>query len=48
MKDLLQRDFGLSLLSLAIIVGWVGISIVFLRILAILIKRTLEAIFKKS
>ena len=48
MQDLLQRDLGSSLLSLAIILGWLGISFVFLRILAILIKRILEALFKKS
>ena len=47
MQELLERDLGSSLLSLAIIVGWLGISFVFLRILAILIKRILEAIFKK-
>ena len=46
MNDLLQQDLGSSLLSLAIIVGWLGISFVFLRILAILIKRILEAFFK--
>ena len=48
MQDLLQRDLGSSLLSLAIILGFLGISFVFLRILAILIKRILEAVFKKS
>ena len=48
MKDLLQQDLGSSLLSLAIILGWLGISFVFLRILAILLKRILEAVFKKS
>lgn len=48
MQDLLQRDLGASLLSFAIILGWLGISFVFLRILAILLKRLLEAIFKKS
>ena len=46
MQELLERDLGSSLLSLAIIVGWLGISFVFLRIVAILIKRILEAIFK--
>tara|TARA_B100000401_G_C52619037_1_gene630398 strand:- start:485 stop:634 length:150 start_codon:yes stop_codon:yes gene_type:complete len=46
MEDLLQRDLGSSLLSLAIILGWLGISFVFLRILAISIKRILETIFK--
>ena len=48
MKDLLQLDLGSNLLSLAIILGWFGISLVFLRILAIAIKRILEAVFKKS
>ena len=46
MEDLLQRDLGSSLLSLAIILGWLGISFVFLRILAISIKKILETIFK--
>ncbi len=48
MQDLLQRDLGSSLLSLAIILGSLGIVFVFLRIVAILIKRILEALFKKS
>ena len=48
MQDLLQRDLGSSLLSLAIISGWIGISFVFLRILAISIKKILEAVFKES
>ncbi len=46
MHDLLQKDLGSSLLSLAIILGWLGISFVFLRILAIFLKRILEAVFK--
>ena len=48
MENLLQRDLGSSLLSLAVILGWLGLFFVFLRILTILIKRILEAIFKKS
>ncbi len=48
MQDLLQRDIGSSLLSIAIILGWLGLFFVFLRVLTILIKRILEAIFKKS
>jgi len=36
------------LLSLAVILGWLGLFFVFLRILTILIKRILEAIFKKT
>ena len=48
MENLLQRDLGSTLLSVAIILGFLGIFFVFLRILAITIKRILEAIFKKS
>ena len=48
MHDLLQRDLGSSLLSIAIILGWLGMFIVFLRVLTISIKRILEAVFKKS
>ena len=48
MQNLLQRDLGSSLLSIAVILGWLGLFFVFLRILTILIKRVLEAIFKKS
>ena len=47
MQNLLQRDLGSSLLSLAVIVGWLGLFFLFLRILTILLKRTLEIIFKK-
>ena len=46
MEDLLQRDLGANLLSLAIILGWLGISLVLLRILALLMKTILETIFK--
>ncbi|KGF87983.1 hypothetical protein [Prochlorococcus marinus] len=48
MQDLLQRDLGSNLLSIAIIIGWLGLFFVFLRISTISIKRILEAIFKKS
>ena len=48
MQNLLQRDLGSSLLSLAVILGWLGLFFVFLRILTISIKRIFEAIFKKS
>ena len=48
MQDLLQRDLGSSLLSLAVILGWLGLFFVFMRVLTISIKRILEAIFKKS
>ncbi|MDC3019767.1 hypothetical protein OAZ97_01635 [Prochlorococcus sp. AH-736-E15] len=48
MQNLLQRDLGSILLSIAIIFGWLGLFFVFLRIFTITIKRVLEAIFKKS
>ena len=48
MHNLLQRDLGSSLLSIAVILGWLGLFSVLLRILTILIKRILEATFKKS
>ena len=48
MQNLLQRDLGSSLLSIAVILGWLGIFFIFLRILTILIKRILEVVFRKS
>jgi len=48
MQDLLQRDLGSSLLTIAVILGWLGLFFVFLRVLTISIKRILETIFKKS
>ena len=48
MSDLFQRDLGSSLLSITVLLGWLGIGFVFLRILAISIKRILEAVFKLS
>ena len=48
MQGLLERDLGSSLLSFAVLLGWLGISFVFLRLLAISIKKILEAVFKKS
>ncbi len=48
MHNLLQRDLGSSLLSIVVILGWVGLFSVLLRILTISIKKILEAIFKKS
>ncbi len=48
MQDLLQRDLGSSLLSLSIILGILGVSLVFLRIIALLIKRILEVIFPET
>jgi len=46
MQNLLQQDLGSSLLSIAVIFGWLGLFFVFLRVLTISIKRILEAVFK--
>ena len=48
MQEFLQRDLGSSLLSISIILGWLGIGFVFLRLLAISIKKISEAVFKNS
>ena len=48
MQNLLQRDLGSSLLSIAVLLGWLGIFFVFLRVLTIGIKKILEAFFKKT
>ena len=48
MQQLLQQDLGSSLLSVSVLLGWLGISFVVLRLLAILIKVILEAVFKIS
>ncbi len=48
MQNFLQRDLGSSMLSIAVILGWLGLFFVFLRVLTILIKKILEAVFKKS
>ena len=48
MSDFLQRDLGSSLLSVTVLLGWLGIGFVILRILSISIKRILEAVFKLS
>jgi len=46
MQNFLQRDLGSSMLSIAVILGRLGLLIVFLRVLTISIKRILEAFFK--
>ena len=48
MQNFLQRDLGSSMLSIAVVLGWLGLFFVFLRVLTIAIKRILEAVFKKS
>ena len=48
MQELLKQDLGSSLLSVSILIGWLGIGFVFLRLLAISIKKILEAVFNNS
>ena len=48
MEELLQKDLGSILLTIAILVGWLGIGFVILRIIAISIKRILEAVLNLS
>jgi len=48
MQNFLEHDLGSSMLSIAVILGWLGIFFVFLRVSTISIKRILEAVFKKS
>ena len=48
MQEFFQRDLGSIFLSIAILLGWLGISFVFLRLLAISIKKILESLFKSS
>ena len=48
MEELLQKDLGALLLSFAIILGWLGIGFVILRLIALSIKRILEAVLKLS
>ena len=48
MQEFLQRDLGSSLLSISVLLGWLGISFVFLRLLAISIKKILEFLLKIS
>ena len=48
MQEFFQRDLSSSLLSIAVLLGWLGLSFVFLRVLALLIKKVLEAVFKNT
>ena len=48
MNDFLQIDLGKRLLSISVLIGWLGITFVLLRLLAISIKRILEFVFKIS
>ena len=48
MQEFFQRDLSSSLLSIAVLLGWLGLSFVFLRVLALSIKKVLEAVFKNT
>ena len=47
MQNFLQRDLGSSMLSIAIILGSLGLFFVFLRIVTVSLKKILETLFKK-
>ena len=47
MQEFLQKDLSSSLLSISVLLGWLGISFVFLRILAIIIKKIPKYEFKE-
>ena len=47
MQNFLQRDLGSNMLSIAIILGSLGLFFVFLRIVTVSLKKILEAVFKK-
>ena len=48
MQEFLKQDLSTSLLSISVLLGWLGISFVFLRLLAILIKKVLETLLKNT
>ena len=46
MEEILQQDLGSILLSISVLLGWLGLGFVFLRLLAISIKKILEALLQ--
>ena len=48
MTNFLQQDLGASLLSVFILLGWLGIGFVILRVLTLSIKRIFDFVFKKG
>ena len=44
MNDLLQKDLGSTLLSVAVLLGWVGLAFTSLRIILLSIKKILERV----
>ena len=44
MDDLFQKDLGSTLLSVAVLLGWIGIAFTSLRITILSIKKILEKV----
>jgi len=48
MNDLLQKDLGSILLSVAVLLGWIGLFFTFLRIIILSMKKILEKVSNLS
>tara|TARA_B100000900_G_C20353361_1_gene623238 strand:- start:577 stop:729 length:153 start_codon:yes stop_codon:yes gene_type:complete len=48
MNDLLQKDLGSTLLSVAVFLGWIGLAFTSLRIILLAIKKILEKVANLS
>ena len=48
MNDLFQKDLGSILLSIAVLLGWLGLVFTSLRIVLLSIKKILERVSKLS
>ena len=44
MNDLFQKDLGSTLLSVSVLLGWIGIAFTSLRIILLSIKKILEKV----
>ena len=48
MNDLFQKDLGSTLLSFAVLLGWIGLGFTSLRIILLSIKKILEKVSNLS
>jgi len=48
MSDLFQKDLGSTLLSVAVMLGWIGLVFTLLRIILLSIKKILEKVSNLS
>ena len=48
MNDFLQKDLGSTLLSLAVLLGWLALGFTLLRIVLLFINKTLKQVSKLS